>query len=338
MNGVGASLIVLEAGSGDPAELRQAGEVLKHRRSECRTTEISLVDRIGPFPVRLSACALADGGLAVALPSRSSVQPGGHFEPVVHQLMTRINALAHFAECRLIRALIPLTEESAGRFACRTGMVDQLEQVGFQSAGRVLRWKRTADSGDSAGHLNEDVRVAPLSRHDFEGMVSGSGDRELLQLVASIASDSDDLPGIPAATPDELAAVWLSLENDHYIPGTEPANLRYLSGCLARDRFSGSPVGVIVGTTAEGSAQGGSVTVEYLGVSGTVRRRGIGSLLLRQFLSVGNSAEAASRRPAAVVCSDFDNAAATAFYRSHGFQEDQLYAVMWRAPENPGLE
>ncbi len=94
---------------------------------------------------------------------------------------------------------------------------------------------------------------------------------------------------------------------------------------LKAQRGDGRIIGFILGRIPFG---GGDAEIHNLGVAATVRRQGIGSMLLDQFRTI------CSERGIAAIWLEVrdSNAAAISFYRSHGFAQKGIRANFYSNP------
>lgn len=187
-----------------------------------------------------------------------------------------------------------------------------LSDVGFVPCATVSKWKPVSSEvelgksmGDAAEHSHPGVEC---ELHHLDNDVAAS--ERIKQLVAQISGDSNDLIRLPKPNPDELMRVW-----------------RKKRASVLIARSSDQDVGIVAWSTvqSEGLAE---VSIDYLGVSPTGRRRGIAQRLIFQALAQIESSNHGRILDVSVMIDDKNSAAVKCYHRG-GFRRTPVSFHVW---------
>jgi len=264
----------------------------------------------------LGFTAEPDGTLAISEPWFFGSSSLDDQSLMFAKMLQAVHAEAERLDLRMIRmALHSLPNDES---TDTTGKPQVLKRCGFTDRARIVHWKAAAahinaacasesDSSDASSlHYHEVPLESRLK--DVEESQSLSG------LVQWILSETEDLPGMPAALAEPMITTW----NDQ--------KARILIG-----QTPSTAAGLIVWTvdTFSGAAPVPGLQIQYIGVRPELRQRGIGSRLLAEALRTDNQHPAVNSCDLQVTAfADQDNQPASSFYRRCGFAEESSM-VLW---------
>ncbi len=271
----------------------------------------------------LGFTAEPDGTLAISEPWFFGSSSLDAQSLMFEKMLQAVHGEAERLDLRMIRVALHSFPNDESTDA--TGNSQALKRCGFTDRARIVHWKAAAaqinavcagepDSSDASSLQYHEVSLESRLKNVEES-------QSLSGLVQRILSETEDLPGMPAARAESMITTWND-QKARILIGQKPS---------AEAGIPATAAGLVVWTmdTISGTAPVPGLQIQYIGVRPELRQRGIGLGLLAEALRTDNQHQTVDQCDLQVTAfADKNNQPASSFYRRCGFAEESRL-VLW---------